>query len=44
MGIGAIILVIPGILFIILGILLVNHYRLHPEREKDLITILFPFL
>ena len=43
MGIGAIILLIPGILFIILGILLVNHYRLHPERERSLISILFPF-
>lgn len=44
MSISAIILLIPGILFIILGILLVNHYRLHPERERSLTNILFPFL
>jgi hypothetical protein len=43
MGIGAVIVLIPGILFIILGILFVNHYRLHPERKRDLTLILFPF-
>ncbi len=44
MSISAIILLIPGILFIILGILLVNHYILHPERERNLTNILFPFI
>lgn len=44
MGIGAIILLIPGILFVILSILIINHYRLHPERKRDLKIILFPFL
>ena len=44
MGIVAIIVLMQGIFFIILGILLVNHYRLHPERKRDLTLILFPFL
>jgi len=44
MGIGAIILLINGIFFIILGILAINHYRLHPEKEVTLIYILFPFI
>ncbi|MEL7669566.1 hypothetical protein [Methanobacterium sp.] len=44
MGIGAILFLIIGIFFIILGILAVNHYRLHPEKEGALIYILFPFI
>ena len=35
---------IIGIFFIILGILAINHYRLHPEKEGALISILFPFI
>ncbi|MGB9978182.1 hypothetical protein [Methanobacterium sp.] len=44
MGISAIFSFIIGIFFIILGILVINHYRLHPEKEGALISILFPFL
>jgi len=44
MGIGAIFFLIQGIFFIILGILAANHYRLHPEKERALISILFPFI
>jgi multisubunit Na+/H+ antiporter MnhG subunit len=44
MGIIAIFSLIMGILFMILGILAVNHYRLHPEKEKALISALFPFI
>lgn len=43
MGIGAIFSLIMGILFIILGILAINHYRLHPEKEKALISTFIYF-
>jgi len=33
-----------GYFFIILGILAINHYRLHPEKEGALISILVPFI
>lgn len=44
MGIGAIFSLIMGIFFIILGILIINSHRLHPEEELTLISILFPFI
>lgn len=43
MGIGAIFSLIMGIVFIIYGILLVNHYIRKPEEEGALITTLFSF-
>lgn len=44
MGISAILFFIIGTFFIILGVLAINHYRLHPEKEGALISILFPFI
>ncbi len=44
MGIDTIFFLIPGIFFIILSIFIYNHYRLHPEKERSMIAILFPFI
>ena len=44
MGIGAIFSLIMGIVFIIYGILLVNHYMRKPEEEGALITTSFSFI
>ena len=44
MGIVAVIILMQGIFFVILSILIINHYRLHPERKRDLTLILFPFI
>lgn len=44
MGIDAIFFLIPGIFFIIFSIFVYNHYRLHPEKERSIISILFPLI
>jgi hypothetical protein len=43
MEIRAIIFLIMGIFFIIFSALIINHYRLHPEKEGVLISTLVPF-
>ena len=44
MGIGDVIFLIIGIFFIILGILIINHYIRNHEKEEALIIILSPFI
>jgi Ca2+/Na+ antiporter len=44
MGIGAIFSLVIGIVFIIYGILLVNHYIRKPEEERALIITSFSFI
>ena len=44
MSIGAIFLLIIGVLLIIFSILILNHFRLHPEKEGAVISFLTPFI